>query len=116
MIRCSIKVFSRSGKSRNLRDLGLQHLQLNDHVPEQLSAGRVGESAVVGQLVDFPNVVKKRSGQQKVAIDRGDSSGTSDHRNGTTKPHDPEAHRCMHDASSSLRELSGRLRQFPDRP
>src|SRR4029079_11665218 len=59
------------GKVRQRSQLLLQHLELDDHVPEQLSAAGVGERAIVGQFVNFADVMEERTGQQKVAIDLG---------------------------------------------
>ena len=69
MIRCSIRIFSSSGKIRDMRDFLVQHLQLDDHVPEQLALGRVSERPGVGQLVDLADVVQEDAGEQQVAID-----------------------------------------------
>src|ERR1035437_7855619 len=57
------------GKAGQLRELGLQHLQFDDHVAEQLAARGVGKRAVVGQFVNLADVMQKRSCQQQVAVD-----------------------------------------------
>src|SRR5690242_7318856 len=54
-------------KSR--RQLLLQHLQFDDHVPEQLPAGGVGNGTRVRELVDLSDIVQERTGQQQVAVD-----------------------------------------------
>ena len=52
-------------------NLGVQHLQFDDHVPKQLAARGVGERAGVGNLMNFADVMQKRSGEQQIAVDRG---------------------------------------------
>ena len=59
------------GKARQLRELGLQHFQFDDHVAQQLALGRVRKRAVVGQLVNLADVVQERAGEKKIAIDLG---------------------------------------------
>ena len=54
-----------------MRELRLQHFQFDDHVAEQLAFGRVGERPVVGEFVNFPDVVQERTGEQEIAIDLG---------------------------------------------
>src|SRR5579872_6708889 len=49
--------------------LGLQHFQLNDHVPEQLSFSRIRKSAMVSKLVNLADVVQECSRQQQISID-----------------------------------------------
>ncbi len=61
--------FQLIGKSGNRRELGLQHLQLNDHVAEQLPATAIGKRPSVGKLMDFADIVEEGAGQQQVAID-----------------------------------------------
>ena len=46
----------------------MQHLELDDHVPEQLSARGVGEGPIVGQLVNLPDVVQKRAREDQIAV------------------------------------------------
>src|SRR5258708_6129925 len=53
---------------RNQRELGLQHFELDDHVPEQLPAGGVGERTVVSQFVNLSDVVQKCAGEHQVAV------------------------------------------------
>src|SRR5271169_1061288 len=55
-------------KVRNQQEFCLQHLKFDDHVAEQLAARGVGERAVVGEFVNFADVVKKAAGQQQIAI------------------------------------------------
>src|SRR5882762_763599 len=50
------------------REFGLQHFQFDDHVAEKLAFGGVGERAVVGEFVNLPDVVQKRSGEKEIAI------------------------------------------------
>ena len=69
MMRCSTSVLSSSGKSGTSASLRLQHLELNDHVSEQLAARGVGKRTVVGKFVNLADVVKKNAGQQQVAVD-----------------------------------------------
>ena len=57
------------GKVREQGEFRLQHLQLDDHVAEQLAAGGVGKRALVGEFVNLADVVQERAGQQQVAID-----------------------------------------------
>src|SRR5579872_2055615 len=57
------------GETGYLRELCLQHLQLNDHVPEQLPARGVCKRAVVRELIDLADVVQEYSRQQQVAVD-----------------------------------------------
>ena len=59
------------GEVRQLRELGLKHLQLDDHVPQQLSARGIGKRAVVSQFLSFADVMQKRSRQQQIAIHLG---------------------------------------------
>ena len=49
----------------------MQHFQLDNHVPEQLSLGGVRNGPLIAELVEFADVVKKRAGQQQVAIHLG---------------------------------------------
>src|SRR5208283_2480290 len=56
------------GEIRNQRKLGLQHLQFDDHVPEQLTPSRVGKRAIVGKLVNLADVMQKDTSQHQVAI------------------------------------------------
>src|SRR5437667_9369941 len=60
--------FQRIGKGGDLRQLGLQHFQFNDHVPEQLAASGVRKGAIVSQFVDFADIVQKSASEQQVAI------------------------------------------------
>src|ERR1700693_1021130 len=53
---------------RDRRELRLQHLKFDDHVPEKLAARGVGKRAIVGQFVYLADVVKKRAGKQQIAI------------------------------------------------
>ncbi len=69
MIRCSTRVLSSVGKAGDGCELGLQHFQFDDHVPEQLATRGVRERTVVSQLVDLADVVQESAGQQQVAID-----------------------------------------------
>jgi len=48
----------------NEREFGLQHLQFNHHVAEQLAAGSIGKRAIVNQFVNLADVVEKNAGQQ----------------------------------------------------
>ena len=57
------------GKAGLEGELGLQHLQFNDHVAEKLALGGVGEGAVVGELVNLANVVQECAGEQEIAVD-----------------------------------------------
>ena len=57
------------GKVRAPGDLGLQHFKFDHHMTEKLAVGRVGERAVVGQLVNLADIVEKSAGENKVAID-----------------------------------------------
>ena len=52
-------------------DLGLQHLQLDDHVPKQLSAIGVAEAARIAELADLPEVMQDHAGEQQVVVDIG---------------------------------------------
>src|SRR5262249_28730620 len=52
-----------------LGEFVFEHLQLDDHVAQELAAGGVCERPCEGQLVDFPDVVQKSSGQQQIAVD-----------------------------------------------
>src|SRR5581483_157980 len=56
------------GEVRNLREFLLQHLELNNHVTQQLATAAVGERTRVAELVNFADVMQKCSGQQQVAI------------------------------------------------
>src|SRR5580704_2135707 len=56
------------GKAWDQRQLRLQHLKFNDHVPEKLAARSVGKRAIVSQFVNLADVVKKYAGQQQIAI------------------------------------------------
>src|SRR5580704_1510756 len=55
-------------KIGNHGKLGLQHLKLDDHVPEKLSASGVGERPVVSELVNLAHIVKKRSRQNEIPV------------------------------------------------
>ena len=55
-------------KVGNQGQLRLQHLQLDDHVPQKLAARGVGERAVVGQFVNLADVVQENAGQQQISI------------------------------------------------
>ena len=69
-MRCSTRVLS-SAESRDQREFRLQHFKLDDHVAEKLAARGVGKRAIVGKLVDLADVVKKRTGQQQIAVHLG---------------------------------------------
>ncbi len=60
---------SSSGNVGQQCELGLQHFEFDDHVAEQLALGGVGERTVVGELVNFSDVVQECAGEQQVAID-----------------------------------------------
>src|SRR4029077_11660352 len=53
---------------RNQREFGLQHLELDDHVPEQLPTGGVGEGPIVGQLVNLADIVQKRTREDQIPV------------------------------------------------
>src|SRR5581483_2924433 len=48
--------------------LGLEHLQLDDHVTEQLPASGIGKGSVVSQFMNFADIVEKRSREEQVTI------------------------------------------------
>src|SRR5229473_469400 len=52
----------------HLRELGLQHFQFDDHVPEQLAPCRVRKGAIECELVDLADIVQESAGKQEVAI------------------------------------------------
>src|ERR1700756_1195064 len=56
---------------RQEHQLRLQHLQFNDHVPEQLPAGGVREGAIVSEFVDLADIVQERARQHQVTVDLG---------------------------------------------
>src|SRR5208283_3868823 len=56
-------------KVRQVCDFSLQHLQFDDHVPQQLAARGIGKRAIVSQFLNLADVMQKRSRQQQVAID-----------------------------------------------
>src|SRR5215467_3620439 len=58
-------------KSWQLGELRLQHLEFNDHMPEKLPFCRIRKRAIVGEFVDFPDVMQKSASQQEIAIDLG---------------------------------------------
>src|SRR5438270_1053309 len=49
----------------------MQHLQFDDHVPEQLARGRISKRAGVGKLVNLANVMQKCARKHKVTIHAG---------------------------------------------
>ena len=53
----------------HLSDLGMQHFEFDDHVPEQLSARGVGKRAVVGEFMNLANIVQECAGEQQIAVD-----------------------------------------------
>src|SRR6202142_172294 len=57
------------GKAGQLGKLGFEDFQFDDHVPEQLAACRVGEGAIIGELVNLADIVQKSAGKQQVTID-----------------------------------------------
>src|SRR5208283_823219 len=59
------------GEAGDESELGLQHLQLDDHVAEQLATVGIGERAVVGELVNLADVVEECAGEKKIAVDLG---------------------------------------------
>ena len=69
------KVFNQDlklrGKVGHLSEFGLQHFQLDNHVPQQLSARRVRKGAVIGELVNLTDVMQERTGKQQITIDLG---------------------------------------------
>ena len=104
------------GKAGLKSELGLQHLQFDDHVAEQLSLGRVGKRTIVGELVNLADVVEKSACEQEIAIDVW--IVFAHQIAGPKQRHDmiKQADRCMHGAASSLRARCGRRQQFQDPP
>src|SRR5262250_381580 len=49
-------------------NLLLQHLELDNHVSQQLSLGCVCDRALIGQLVNLADVMQESAGQQQIAI------------------------------------------------
>src|SRR5215831_1876800 len=60
-----------AGEVRQLLQFRLQHFELDNHVPQQLTACGVGKRAIVGQLVDLAYDVEEGPGEQQVAINLG---------------------------------------------
>src|ERR1700722_537808 len=56
-------------KAGHLSYLRLQHFQLDDHVPEELAFGCVGERAVVSQFVNLADIVQKNTSENQIAVD-----------------------------------------------
>ena len=104
------------GKAGQERELGLQHFQFDDHVAEQLALGRVGERAVIGEFVNFADVVQERARQQQVAIDlriipAHQIAGTEQRNDVIEQAADVGVMQA-----SWRRERCGRRRRFRDRP
>src|ERR1035438_368458 len=57
------------GKGGLKSELGLQHLQFDDHVTKKLALRGVGERAVVGELVNLADIMQKCAGEKQVAVD-----------------------------------------------
>src|SRR5690349_12755018 len=81
----------------------MQHLQLDDHVTEQLSFGGVGERALIIELVDLADIVQECSRQQKVAIDLRIKPG-----NAVTQPHQRDDMLDESSDESMVQRLGGR--------
>src|SRR5882724_2087534 len=56
-------------KAGQLLELGLEHLQFDDHVTEQLAASAVGKRPVIGQFVNLPDIVQECTRQEQIAVD-----------------------------------------------
>jgi len=55
--------FELGGKVGKMCEFGLQHFQLNNHVPQQLAARGVGEGTVISEFLNLADVVQKSPGQ-----------------------------------------------------
>src|SRR5208282_4893009 len=63
--------FQLRGEVRQFSELGLQHLQFDNHMAEELAARGIGKGAIVIQLLNLADVMQKRSRQQQIAVDLG---------------------------------------------
>src|SRR5581483_10249985 len=59
------------GENGQRCELGLQHLQFDNHVAEKLPLRGVRKRPVISQLVDLAKVVKKGAGEQQIPVDLG---------------------------------------------
>src|ERR1700690_538936 len=58
-----------SRESGDLFEFCLEHFQFDNHVSKQLPARRVGKRAIVGELVDLTDIMKKCAREQEITVD-----------------------------------------------
>ncbi len=69
-IMCSTRFLQFGGKLRKRSQLVGDHPHRDQHMAEQLAFGRVGEAAVIAQLVNLADIVQHGAGDQQIEVDR----------------------------------------------